>query len=109
MKIVKRSSLVKVAKAPHKAALSVVDRPFSDYPCDFPILYRDCDVGTGVKPRQMDFKNKLIFPTLALVAALVALAIFLNKALSAGAPRPQDPSLPLAYYAENVVFPNTED
>lgn len=58
---------------------------------------------------QMHLTKKLIFPILALLAALVALAIFLNKALSVGKARPQDPSMPLPYYAERVVFPNNRD
>ena len=57
----------------------------------------------------MKFTKKHLFPTLAFIAVLVALTMFLNKALTVGAPKYQDPSLPLPYHAEDVVFPNDED
>ena len=50
--------------------------------------------------------KRLILPLIALIAVLAALVLFLNKAMSVGAAKPQEPALPLPYHVEDVVFTN---
>lgn len=57
----------------------------------------------------MRLTKKYIFPTVILATALIFLVLFLKKALFVGAPKPQEPSFPLPYYAEDVTFQNIED
>lgn len=57
----------------------------------------------------MTVTKKLVIPALALIAVLVALVLFFNKALSEGTARPQEPSHPLPYHVENVTFDNGDD
>lgn len=56
----------------------------------------------------MKLKKRFILPGIALAAAVAWLIPFLIKALSVGAPKPQDPSLPFPYHAETVNFENLE-
>lgn len=57
----------------------------------------------------MKLTKKHIFPALALIGVVAALTMFLHKALTAGAPKYQDPTYPLPYHSEDVVFPNEKD
>ena len=57
-------------------------------------------------PQNVMKPKKLIIPLLALVAVLTALVLFLSKAMSVGAAKPQEPTSPFPYHVEGVVFPN---